>query len=57
VPQVKPYGSEHKMECWSDGILEYWVSNPSLHHSITPVPMSDRSATKQVGLFQQFVEP
>jgi hypothetical protein len=24
---------EHKMECFTNGILEYWVSNPSFHHS------------------------
>src|SRR5262249_48525527 len=25
-----------KMECWSIGVLEYWVPNASLHHSSTP---------------------
>ena len=23
--------------CWSTGVLEYWVLNPSLHYSITPI--------------------
>ena len=23
---------------WSDGVLEYWASHPSLHYSNTPVP-------------------
>ena len=26
-----------EMECWSTGVLEYWVLNPSLHYSITPI--------------------
>ena len=26
-----------EMECWSMGVLEYWVLNTSLHCSITPV--------------------
>ena len=26
------------MECWSIGVMEYWVfPNPLLHHSITPL--------------------
>jgi hypothetical protein len=30
----------YKMECWSNGILEYWVLNPSLQHSVTPLIQS-----------------
>jgi hypothetical protein len=26
-----------KMECWSRGVLEYWVLNALFHYSITPV--------------------
>jgi hypothetical protein len=25
------------MECWNTGILEYWVLNASIHHSILPL--------------------
>ena len=25
------------MECWNIGILEYWVLNPSIHHSTIPI--------------------
>ena len=25
------------MECWNTGILEYWVLNTSIHHSILPL--------------------
>jgi hypothetical protein len=26
-----------EMECWNIGILEYWVLNASIHHSILPL--------------------
>jgi hypothetical protein len=39
------------MECWSNGILEYWVSNPSRHHSSTPVPMRRLSANEAYEFF------
>ena len=31
------------MECWSNGVLEYWVGRifPSLHHSFTPIKLGN----------------
>src|SRR6266581_3563865 len=26
-----------EMECWSKGVLDYWVLNASLHYSTTPI--------------------
>src|SRR5882724_2577026 len=41
----------NKMECWSPGVLEYWVLNASLHYSITPVLQSSvpHSGSANVG--------
>src|SRR6266498_2148676 len=27
----------NEMECWSKGVLDYWVLNASLHYSTTPI--------------------
>jgi hypothetical protein len=41
---------------WSNGVLEYWASNPSLHYSTTPLlQFPDVSAVKKNSFFVPFV--
>jgi hypothetical protein len=45
------------MGCWSMGILDYWVLNPSLQYSITPLfqsPVRSSEAIERNEAYEAF---